>query len=118
PEPVAALCTDAVIVTTLLESAPIDTAPPEIGQTLCEGICRQFFTHGIIHADPHPGNFGYTADGRIALYDFGCIKYFDAATRRHITAIIAAGLNEDWYAMHCAMEALGVVPRKSWASHK
>ena len=118
PEPVPALCNEAVLVTSLLPSDPIDQAGPEIGQTISEAICLQVFTHGIVHADPHPGNFGITADRRIALYDFGCIKRFDVATRDAMRAVIDAGLRSDWAAMHTAMERLGVVPVGSWHAHK
>lgn len=118
PEPVEHLCTEAVLVTGLLESDPIDQAGPEIGQTVSVAICLQVFSHGIIHADPHPGNFGILPDGRIALYDFGCIKRFDVATRDAMRAVIAAGMSSDWAAMHDAMERLGVVPANSWDAHK
>jgi predicted unusual protein kinase regulating ubiquinone biosynthesis (AarF/ABC1/UbiB family) len=30
-----------------------------------------------IHADPNPGNFIVSGDGRIGLVDFGCVKHFD-----------------------------------------
>jgi predicted unusual protein kinase regulating ubiquinone biosynthesis (AarF/ABC1/UbiB family) len=30
-----------------------------------------------VHADPHPGNFLFTADGAVGVLDFGCIKRFD-----------------------------------------
>lgn len=117
PEPVAPLCNEAVLVTTLVESEPIGMAGAEIGQTVSEAICLQVFTHGIIHADPHPGNFGITPDGRIALYDFGCIKRFSQPTRDAMRAVIAAGLESDWQEMHRAMERLGVVPQGQWPAH-
>lgn len=118
PEPVAPLCNEAVLVTTLLESQPIATASPAIGQTITEAICLQVFTHGVFHADPHPGNFGILADGRIALYDFGCIKHIDHAARAAMRDIIAAGLKEDWAAMHQALARLGVVPANQWHAYE
>ena len=30
---------------------------------------------GLLHADPHPGNFRYTADGRLAVLDFGAVAH-------------------------------------------
>ncbi len=117
PEPVDRLCDDAVLVTTLLESAPIQTAPPTIGQTVTQAVCLQVFTHGLLHADPHPGNFGITENGNIALYDFGCIKRLDLATRRAMRDIVAAGLVEDWAGIHEGLERLGVVPPNQWQAH-
>ena len=31
----------------------------------------QVFVHGLIHADPHPGNVLLTSDCRLALLDLG-----------------------------------------------
>lgn len=28
---------------------------------------------GLLHADPHPGNFRYTADGKLAVLDYGAV---------------------------------------------
>ena len=28
---------------------------------------------GLLHADPHPGNYMLTADGRLAVIDFGSV---------------------------------------------
>lgn len=44
---------------------------------LMECFIKQVVVHGIIHADPHPGNIGLTADGRMVLYDFGQVVTLD-----------------------------------------
>ncbi len=117
PAPVDALCTEAVLVTTRIDSDPIAGADPSIGHIMIEGICRQVFTYGALHADPHPGNFGVTADHAIALYDFGCVKYLDVPTRRAMRDMIAAGLAGRWRDVHDALERLGAVDAGSWARH-
>ncbi len=33
----------------------------------------EIFQHGFFHADPHPGNFVVTIDGRLGLLDFGMV---------------------------------------------
>ncbi|MEZ4401793.1 MAG: AarF/UbiB family protein [Kofleriaceae bacterium] len=48
---------------------------------LCDGVARQIFVGGVVHADPHPGNFLVTADGRIAVLDWGCVLRLTAAER-------------------------------------
>lgn len=35
-----------------------------------------FYYYGIIHGDPHPGNYLATPDNTINLLDFGCIRVF------------------------------------------
>lgn len=117
PEPIPELCTDEVLVTTYVASALIDRAAPERGHAIVAAINRQVFTHGMLHADPHPGNFGVTEDGRIALFDFGCVKTFDLATRHGLRDVVAAALDSRWAHVHTALESLGVVPAGSWARH-
>jgi ubiquinone biosynthesis protein len=39
--------------------------------SLMECFVKQILEHGMIHADPHPGNLGITTDGKVVLYDFG-----------------------------------------------
>jgi predicted unusual protein kinase regulating ubiquinone biosynthesis (AarF/ABC1/UbiB family) len=38
---------------------------------------RQALELGLLHADPHPGNYLFMEGGRIGLLDFGCSKKFD-----------------------------------------
>ena len=35
-----------------------------------------FYHYGVIHGDPHLGNYSSTAIGNINLLDFGCIRIF------------------------------------------
>jgi predicted unusual protein kinase regulating ubiquinone biosynthesis (AarF/ABC1/UbiB family) len=37
-----------------------------------------FYNYGIIHGDPHLGNYSVRDDGAINLLDFGCIRVFPA----------------------------------------
>jgi predicted unusual protein kinase regulating ubiquinone biosynthesis (AarF/ABC1/UbiB family) len=54
-----------------------------IGQALWDFYDYQIHTLRKVHADPHPGNFIITPEGKLAVIDFGCIKeipnefYFD-----------------------------------------
>lgn len=46
----------------------------KIGQTLWDFYMYQMHKLKQVHADPHPGNFLVTKDGKLAAIDFGCIK--------------------------------------------
>jgi predicted unusual protein kinase regulating ubiquinone biosynthesis (AarF/ABC1/UbiB family) len=35
-----------------------------------------FYHYGVIHGDPHPGNYGAREDGTLNILDFGCIRIF------------------------------------------
>jgi predicted unusual protein kinase regulating ubiquinone biosynthesis (AarF/ABC1/UbiB family) len=36
-----------------------------------------FYKQGLLHADPHPGNYLVTPDQEIQWLDFGCVRQFD-----------------------------------------
>lgn len=45
-----------------------------IGQRMWDFYDYQINELNLIHADPHPGNFLFQADGRLGVLDFGCVK--------------------------------------------
>ncbi len=47
-----------------------------VGRTWVDIFCRQLFEFRSLHADPNPANFSFLPDGKIVLYDFGCVRYF------------------------------------------
>lgn len=59
----------------------VKVASPEARQRAGETLARLYYTmafrHRVLHADPHPGNYLFTEDGRVGLLDFGCVKRFD-----------------------------------------
>lgn len=57
----------------------LQTNPPQelrnrIGQALWDFYNFQQHELRAVHADPHPGNFLITPDGKLGIIDFGCIK--------------------------------------------
>ena len=44
------------------------------GAVLFDFLLRGLFEHRLIHADPNLSNFSFLADGRVVVYDFGCVK--------------------------------------------
>jgi predicted unusual protein kinase regulating ubiquinone biosynthesis (AarF/ABC1/UbiB family) len=56
-----------------------DDGPEErsrLGRTLFRFVFRSIYVRGMFHADPHPGNYLFPADGRVAFVDFGCVQRF------------------------------------------
>ena len=45
-----------------------------IGQALWDFYHFQMHELKAVHADPHPGNFLFTMEGKLGIIDFGCIK--------------------------------------------
>lgn len=83
PKVVRALSTPRLLAMTWLEGTPLLSlrdAPQEARNTLAEALFRAwwrpFARYGVIHGDPHPGNYTARADLGINLLDFGCIRVF------------------------------------------
>ena len=45
-----------------------------IGQAMWDFYDYQLHALKMLHADPHPGNFLITPEGKLAILDFGCVK--------------------------------------------
>jgi predicted unusual protein kinase regulating ubiquinone biosynthesis (AarF/ABC1/UbiB family) len=57
---------------------------------LVDEVAAQILVRGHVHADPHPGNFLVTADGKLALLDFGCTLELGAAERAAYARLVLA----------------------------
>ncbi|MES1201227.1 MAG: AarF/ABC1/UbiB kinase family protein [Pseudomonadota bacterium] len=84
PEPVAELSTKRLLTMTWLEGQPLKSflgAPLEVRNRIATLLFRAWWTpvgqYGIIHGDPHLGNYSLTDDaGQLNLMDFGCVRVF------------------------------------------
>lgn len=57
-----------------LATKPSQEQRNTIGQALWDFYHFQMHTLKEVHADPHPGNFIITPDGKLGVLDFGCVK--------------------------------------------
>ncbi|WP_413669783.1 ABC1 kinase family protein [Mucilaginibacter sp. Mucisp86] len=57
-----------------LATNPSQELRNQIGQALWDFYNFQQHELRAVHADPHPGNFMITAEGKLGVIDFGCIK--------------------------------------------
>ncbi len=83
PEPLPALSTKRLLTMTWLDGQPIaDYADAElktrngIATALFKAWWRPFAHYGVIHGDPHLGNYAARADNGINLLDYGCVRTF------------------------------------------
>ena len=53
------------------------------------------YRFGVLHGDPHLGNYTVREDGTINLLDFGCIRVFDSAFVRGIIDLYHAVRDDD-----------------------
>lgn len=78
-----------------------------IGRNLFEMSLAQIFQLQSIHADPNPANFAFRADGRVVLYDFGCVKQLKPEIVQAYRDTLLAGLEERYDDVDRGMIALG-----------
>ncbi|QYC41099.1 putative protein kinase UbiB [Nonomuraea coxensis DSM 45129] len=113
PAPMAALCTEQVLVMRRLSGRPVTEAAPEDGprlaRDLLDCLLRQILVDGVFHADPHPGNLMLLDDGALGLLDFGSVGRLDAAVRSALQRFLLAMDRQDPLGVTDAL--LEVVPR-------
>ncbi len=89
--------------------------PQEVRTRLAHALLR--FNYGsllarcAIQADPHPGNFKFTPEGRVVCLDFGCVRCFDVAFIEQLREMIAALDSRDHPRFRESIIALGMAPR-------
>jgi predicted unusual protein kinase regulating ubiquinone biosynthesis (AarF/ABC1/UbiB family) len=86
PAPIASLSSRRLLTMSWLEGKPVadlETASLKtrnaIATALFKAWWRPFARFGVIHGDPHLGNYTVRADGGINLLDYGCIRTFTPA---------------------------------------
>ena len=91
PRVYRALSTKRVLTLELLEGYPLqDIMAPGVDEELKRWVAeklfrilwRQVLEFGVLHADPHPGNYLVTHHPRIGLLDFGSVRIFEPEIRR------------------------------------
>lgn len=63
-----------------INALPEDNAERfRVSRLVMRAVWGPFMVAGLIHSDPHPGNFILMADGRVGVLDFGAIKQLSPA---------------------------------------
>ncbi len=97
PETLPALSTERLLTMTWLDGEPLLSfadAPLEVRNQIALNLFhawyRPFYSYGIIHGDPHLGNYSARPDNGINLLDFGCIRVFPAPFVRAVIDLYRA----------------------------
>jgi predicted unusual protein kinase regulating ubiquinone biosynthesis (AarF/ABC1/UbiB family) len=116
PEPVEELSTARLLVMTWLDGRRITdfkTAPLEVRNAIAVRLFNAWWrpvsAYGVIHGDPHLGNYAVGADDGLVLnlLDFGCIRIFPAAFVAGVVGLYRALKADDRAAQRAAYEAWG-----------
>lgn len=68
----------------------------QAGRAIWRFMFRALFGHGLLYADPHPGNYRFLGNGKVAFLDYGCVKALTPPLVDGIKRYIRAAQNEDW----------------------
>ncbi len=64
-----------------------DEQKSDYGKVIFRFVFQSLFKYGMFNADPHPGNYLFPEDGRIAFLDFGCVQRFDREFALKMSAV-------------------------------
>lgn len=100
PDVVEELSTDRLLTMSWLEGKrfiSIREASLEKRNLVAERMMRAwyvpFYRYGVIHGDPHLGNYNLREDGSVNLLDFGCVRIFP-------TDMVAGVIELYWALLH------------------
>ena len=64
------------------------------GSVLFEFQMRGLMEHRFLHADPNLANFSFRDDGRVVVYDFGCVKRIPEELAAGYAALMNAAIDD------------------------
>ena len=120
PEPFAELSSSRVLTmeyldgVSLLETEELGRRGADLNELARRGAnlyLEMIFRDGFYHADPHPGNIRYLADGRIGMLDCGMVGRLDEALRDNVEQLLMAIVRQDAEQMTRIIMRLCSVPR-------
>lgn len=91
----------------LLEAAPSQAERDRIGEALFRLYLGTLFRTGWFLADPHPGSYAFSEDGKVIVYDFGCVRYFERPIVAALAALVQSLRAEDVARVQVAAAQLG-----------
>lgn len=97
-------CSRRVLTMSRLEGYPLgDILAPGVDRELKDWVAvkyyqvlwRQVFEFGVLHTDPHPGNYLVTYHPKLAILDFGSVRVFPDEIREAYLELAEAMLARD-----------------------
>lgn len=126
PRVIPEFSTERVLTMEYLEGAHLDeylaSNPSQAdrarrGAQIARTVFRLWYSGRTIYADPHPGNFLFLPDGRMALLDLGCCHHFSDEEFQYVLQVEASldGTDEEFVAAiarGCAMTVDEIEPER------
>jgi predicted unusual protein kinase regulating ubiquinone biosynthesis (AarF/ABC1/UbiB family) len=132
PVPVRDLCTRRLLTMNWLDGEPLlgfVDSHLELRNQLAHNMFRAwyvpFYFFGVIHGDPHLGNYSVRPDGAVNLLDFGCIRTFKPSFVQGVIDLYHALMRQDralavhayetWGFQNLAADTIEILNR--WAAY-
>jgi predicted unusual protein kinase regulating ubiquinone biosynthesis (AarF/ABC1/UbiB family) len=80
------------------------------GEIIFRFVFGSIARHGLFNGDPHPGNYLFGDDGRVAFLDFGCVKEFPPQMLSDWVQLVTAHQDGDRQRFARQLVALGFLP--------
>ena len=113
PEVIDSLTTSRLLTMSWLEGKKLLTltdAPQEVRNEVSSHLFKVWYYplyhYGILHGDPHLGNYSWNSEGKLNLLDFGCVRIFNAA--------LIQGVLDLYRALQTGDEELAVHAYRTW----
>ncbi len=113
PRPIPELSTRRLLTMTWLDGGPIldiAKAPLAVRNMIALRMFRiwyvPFYYYGVIHGDPHLGNYTVAPNHTVNLLDFGCVRVFPAS--------FVKGVIDLYHALERDDRELAVAAYRSW----
>lgn len=78
-----------------LQTAPSQEARDRLGKALFDFYIGSLFRHRIYNCDPHPGNYLFLPDQKIAILDYGCVRRFEPEMVKKMARLTLAVHDDD-----------------------
>ena len=106
-----------VLVSEWLEGASLNQVIREADQDVRDRVGELYFEFllrgparaGLLHADPHPGNFRLTPDGRLGVVDYGAVARLPEGIPPIIGTLVRAALAGDGEAVVAGLRGEGFI---------
>lgn len=108
------LSTKRVLTLSYLDGTPLknqldqsDERRNQMAKTLFRAWYKPLYSYGILHGDPHLGNYTFRPDGGVNILDFGCVRIFPPRFLRGVIELYRAFQTDDQDRAHHAYTLWG-----------
>lgn len=83
------------------------------GENLLRFVVRGLTEHRFLHADPNFGNYAFLDDGRLIVYDHGCVKRVPEQLAGDYRGVLGALIDQDLEGLPERLRAMGICYRRT-----